>query len=233
MKKNRKWPMRVLLLFAVGMIGVSGWMLYADALAKRQSDAQADLRPEPEDGRMDFGALLALYPDITGWLTIDDTAIDYPVVQAKDNQYYLNHTAEGQENKLGALFMDYRNARDFSGFNTVIYGHYLRSGAMFADLHKFKEEAYFKSHKTGTLYTPEGTWPLEIFAFVLADSRSEFYDYAFDSPARLQAHLDRIASKATYYRNIGVTAEDRILTLSTCSYEYQAARALVIARISS
>jgi len=233
MKKNRKWPMRVLLLLAVAILGVSGWLLYADYRALRQSGEQADLKPEPVDGSrlLDFGALLAQYPDITGWLTIDGTVIDYPVVQAADNQYYLTHTADNQVNKLGALFMDYRCSRDFSGFNTVIYGHYLRSGAMFADLHKFKERDYFDTHRTGTLYTPDGTWPLEIFAFVLADSYSEFYDYAFDSPGRCQAHLDRIAAKATFYQEFVATCEDRILTLSTCSYEYKTARALVIAKI--
>lgn len=238
MNKNRKWSMRVLLLLAAAAIGFSGWTLWTEARVQRESDEQMDLKPQPleDDPRLlDFGGLLAQYPDLAAWLTIDGTMIDYPVVQAGDNSYYLDHTAQNVSNKKGALFMDYRNRRDCSDFNTVVYGHSmrLRSEAMFGGLPKFKEKAYFDSHKTGTLYTPEGTWPLEIFAVAVVEAGGAFYDYAFDSPASRQAHLDMIAAKAIFYRDIGAAEGDRLLTLSTCSYEFQEARTVVIARIAA
>jgi len=237
MKKNRKWPMRVLLLLAVGIMGVSGWLLYADYREMQQSDEQMDLKPQPvaDDARvLDFSAPVAQYPDIAAWLTVDNTAIDYPVVHGGDNDFYLNHTADKKSNAMGALFVDFRNHRDFSDFNTVIYGHSmrLRSDKMFAGLAKFKERAYFDSHSTGTLYLPGSSHTLEIFAVVVVDSFSDFYEYAFDSPGRCQAHLEMIEAKAMFYKELGVTAGDRILTLSTCSYEFQEARTLVIARIA-
>jgi len=235
--KNRKWPMRALLALALVIVGVSGWKLYSDYLEQQQSEAQTELKPPPmDDGSpaLDFADLLAQYPDITAWLTIDNTAIDYPVVQAGDNKFYLDHTADRKSNKMGALFMDCRDNRDFSGFNTVIYGHSMRNrnDNMFGGLSKFKDRDYFNAHRTGTLYTPDAAWPLEIFAVAVAGAVSDYYGYVFESPERCQAHLDMIRDGAMFYRDIGVTRGDRILTLSTCSYEYEDARTLVIARIA-
>ena len=233
MKQKKKRLTRGLLVLAVILLGISSWLLYNEHSALRDSGAQSDLKPAEDGSRvLDFAALQAEYPDIVAWLTIDGTVIDYPLVQAADNAYYLGRTAQGKENKLGALFLDYRCRRDLSGFNTVVYGHYLRSGAMFSDLAKFKEKAYFESHASGTLYTPQGTYPLKIFAVTIADASSDFYDYAFESPARCQAHLDMIRKKAMHNRDVGVTCDDRLLTLSTCSYEFKTARTLVIAKIA-
>ena len=234
--KKRKWPLRALLALTLVIVGMSGWKLCSDYLEVQQSDAQAELKPQPVDGGpvLDFTDLLARYPDMAAWLTIDNTAIDYPVVQAGDNAFYLDHTADRKSNKMGALFMDCRNNRDFSGFNTVIYGHSMRNrnDNMFGGLAKFKERNYFNTHRTGTLCTPDATWPLEIFAVVVAGAVSDYYGYVFESPDRRQTHLDMIRDGALFYRDIGVTREDRILTLSTCSYEYEDARTLVIARIA-
>ena len=180
---------------------------------------------------MDFTKLQAANKDIKAWLTVEGIGVDYPIVQSSDNVFYLTHTAEKKSNSLGALFLDFRDSKDFSDFNSVVYGHNMKSGKMFGTLPRMKEKAYFDKVKTGTLYTPGQTYRLEIFAVVVTDSRSTLFNYIFTSPSDKQKHLDFIRKNAKFYRDIGVTAKDNIITLSTCSYEYQDARTLLIARL--
>ena len=232
--QNRKRFLLPLLLLAVAALAVSAWQWRAAAREQDDSDAQAQMKPETEGDPplMDFTGLQAQNPDIIAWITIEELDIDYPVVQGTDNSYYLDHTAEKIKNKLGALFLDFRARRDFTDFNSVIYGHYISSGKMFRYLSRMREKDWFGRVTQGLLYTPGKTYRLEFFAAALAGSRSDFYQYTFPSPYQCQAHLDMIRARAAQYRDIGVEAGDRLLTLSTCSYEYDGARTLVIARLA-
>jgi sortase B len=103
---------------------------------------------------------------------------------------------------------------------------------MFGRLEDMKTRAVFDRVAAGTLYTPGKTYRLDIFAAAVGGSRSAFYDYAFPDTAAKQAHLDYIRQNARFYRDIGITAADRVLSLSTCSYEYQDARTIVFARLT-
>ena len=87
---------------------------------------------------VDFEELKRINPDIVAWIRIEAAGIDYPVVQGKDNEYYLHHTFKGEENIAGSIFMDYRNTPDFSDENTIIYGHNMRDGSMFAALNRLQ-----------------------------------------------------------------------------------------------
>jgi sortase B len=187
---------------------------------------------DPELPLLNFSPLQTANPDIAAWLTLDGTDIDYPVVQGKDNSYYLTRTAEQKHSKNGAVFLDYRANPDFSDFSSVLYGHHMKSGKMFAPLVKFKEKAYFDSHTTGTLYTPGKTYRLELFAAAVTKPDSDYYNYAFVSPSERESHLNMIKDTAKLYKDIGITEQDKILTLSTCSYEYKDARTVVLARIT-
>ena len=239
----------VLLVLSVIALCVSGGFLYL----KIQENAAAatalveirGMKPElpelpdltaPRDGLpplplMDFTGIKAENPDIIAWLTVPDTVIDYPVVQAKDNEAYLHTDAKKHANKNGALFLDYRVHADFSDFNSVIYGHHMKSGAMFQNLIKFKEQAFWDSHWFATLCTPEHTYILEFIAVAVIRPDSGLYRYAFASPSGRTAHLEEIRSAAKFYRDAGMTGDDRIVTLSTCSYEFNDARTVVIAKL--
>ncbi|MCL2300302.1 MAG: class B sortase [Firmicutes bacterium] len=223
----------LLLLLAAAALAFSGWQFAKAAREQEQSDAQSRMKPgDSPEQPPDFGALQAENPDIIGWITIAALGVDYPITQTTDNSYYLTHTAQRIENRLGSLFLDFRNSSDFSDFNSVVFGHYIsRGGKMFGQLHRMREQATFDQITEGTLHTPGGTYRLEIFASVLASSTSEFYQYIFPSPESRRVHLERIREKAVCWRDIGLTPEDRVVTLSTCSYEYDGARTLVIARI--
>jgi len=166
------------------------------------------------------------------WLTIDDTAIDYPVMQYSNNDYYINHDANGNTNKNGAIFLDYRNNYDFSDYNNILYGHNMKSGRMFQNLVKFKDETYFENHRTGTLYTQDKTYKLTIFAVALTEPTSEYYNYIFTSPSDFEEHISMVKTTAMFYRDgVTVTSTDNILCLSTCSYEFTDARTVVLAKL--
>jgi sortase B len=232
-----------LLFLAVSLLGYAGWQHLESTKTQEVSDEQIALRPElPEmpDGSsasasdlplMDFTTVQSKHPEIIGWIVVDGLGINYPLTQGTDNQYYLTHSAENKKNKLGAIFMDHRVSKNFSDSYSVIYGHNMKSGKMFGQLAKMKEKATFDKVTAGTLYTPEKTYRLQIFATVVAGSKSDFYNYAFPDQASIEAQLQMIRQYAKQYRDIGVSTKDKFIALSTCSYEYKNARTLVIAKL--
>lgn len=177
---------------------------------------------------VDFEGLLAICPDVKGWLTVEGTNISYPVVQAKNNDYYLRRLIDGSYNKAGSLFIDYENSSDFSDRNTVIYGHNLKSGTMFASLAKFKKQSFYDAHPTGQLMTPHGNYTVEFFAGYVADLNSSAWDLEFESDEDFAKWLEQAQERSTFTAAVTPTVQDRVLTLSTCSYEFDNARYVLL-----
>ena len=164
--------------------------------------------------------------DVAGWLTIPGTQIDYPFVKGIDNAYYINRDLHGNDALAGTIFMDERNAADFSDFNNILYGHNMRNGTMFGELPLYADEWYFNNNQTGTLYLPYGTYTLEIFAYMVVRSDDGvIYDPAVTS----EAFFDYVRDNARNYRE--PAANEIIVTLSACAYEFDGARAVVIAGV--
>lgn len=113
---------------------------------------------------VDFTALKETSADIIGWLTLPDTVVNYPVTQTDNNDYYLDHLYDGTYNKTGCLFADYENQADFSDRNTIIYGHNMRDGSMFAVLNEYDSQEFYDAHKELYLVTPAGGYVVEVFA---------------------------------------------------------------------
>ena len=190
-------------------------------------DDNVETEPAGEDPSVvlptvDFDALQKTGPDIIGWLTLPDTAINYPVTQADDNEYYLHHLYDGTYNKVGCLFADHENQEDFSDRNTIIYGHNMRDGSMFAALNEYDEQSYFDGHPQMYLVTPSGGYVVEIFtAFVARPSESG----SDTSPWRLNwkddgaytTWLSEMAGRSVIETDVTVTSSDKVLTLSTCT----------------
>ncbi len=171
---------------------------------------------------VDFEALRETGPDIIGWLTLPDTAINYPVTQTDDNEYYLHHLHDGTYNKTGCLFADYESQADFSDRNTIIYGHNMRDGSMFAALNEYDEQSYFDGHPQMYLVTPGGGYVVEIFTAFAAEPSESGGD---TSPWRLSwkddgaytTWLATMAGRSVVETNVTVTSSDKVLTLSTCT----------------
>lgn len=185
---------------------------------------------EPAPITVDFAQLFQQSEDVIGWLYCEGTPINLPVAQAEDNQFYLKRLLNGAHNNLGTLFADYRNSEDLSDWNTVIYGHNMRSGAMFGTLKNYVSQEYFELHPNLWLLTPQGDYKVELIAGFVTSSGSEFYD----NPENPEAAMDlarKAMEQSTFESDLTLDENDRYLTLSTCSYEFQNARYVIVGRL--
>lgn len=177
---------------------------------------------------VDFAALSEINPDIVGWIYIEDTEISYPVVQGSDNQYYLKHLFSGEYNSSGCIFLDSRVAADFSDRHSILYGHHMKNGTMFSGLDKYKSQEYYDTHPMGLLMTPGGNYEVEFFAGYVASVADAAWDVGFGSDEEFEAWLDMARERSCFESDIPVAVTDRILTLSTCSYEFNNARFVLL-----
>lgn len=154
--------------------------------------------------------------DYVGWITIQDTEIDYPIVQYSDNDYYLHHTFEGTENAAGTLFIDSNIPEGMEGKHVIVYGHNMKNGSMFAGLKKFREEDFYEEHKTFRINTKTGFYTYEIFAVSVVSPDSDVYTLAFADDTEFLDYIARMQEYSVYETGAAVDAYDKIMTLSTC-----------------
>lgn len=177
--------------------------------------------PVPEK-KIDFADLQEnVNPDIYAWIYIPDTQIDYPVLQhATDNYYYLEYNLDGSKGYPGCIYTEDYNEKDFSDPNTVIYGHNMKNGTMFAGLHKFEDSEYFEEHPYVYIYTEDKLYVYEIFAAHESGNEHILYNNDFSDDYVFLKYLSEIVTGRTMNCNIredySPAATDRIITLSTC-----------------
>jgi len=187
---------------------------------------QAETEPESTFPlSVDFGALKAVNEATVVWIRSDSGIIDYPVMQAGDNDWFLTHLPDGTENKNGSIFMDFRSSADFSDRHTILYGHNMRTGTMFGELVEYGKEGYYEAHPTLLLATPtSGNFLLEVFSGYVVPGNSDIYQLTFESDSQYETYLERIRKLSDFVSPVTVTKDDRIVTLSTCTYDYEDAR---------
>lgn len=176
---------------------------------------------------VDFDILQSENPDIVAWIYCADTPINYPVVQGEDNQYYLRRLSDGSYNASGSIFMDFRNAADLSDLNSLIYGHNMTNDTMFGSLVEYKDQDYYDEHPELWILTKECAYRIDAIAGVVTRSDSDIYRI-FETPEELNEHLQSVVKNSTFVSNYDLESVERIVTLSTCSYEYNTARYVVI-----
>jgi sortase B len=177
---------------------------------------------------VDFAELSRMNPDIVGWLYCEGTKINYPVVQGSDDEYYLDHLFDGTQNANGCLFLDSRVGASFSSVHSIIYGHHMRSGAMFAALDGYKRQSFYETHPTMLLITPAATYEVQLFTAYVADPSEDAWEVSFANDGEIQAWIDAAIARSTFTSDVKPTPGDRLLTLSTCSYEFGDARFVVV-----
>ena len=180
--------------------------------------------------KVDFDVLLEKNGDIVGWLYCEDTPINLPVVQSSDNDHYLRRLLDGSWNTAGTLFVDCRNSADFSDANTVIYGHNMKNKTMFGTLSYYREQSYFEEHPVMWLLTPNGNYKVEPVAGYITPTTSDVYSFD-QSDEEVLATVRQAVESSTFTSGIEISDGDRFLTLSTCSYEYDNARYVLIGRL--
>ena len=182
-------------------------------------------KPEPETINVDFAGLTSKYPDVVGYIYSAYTGINYPIVQSSSNDYYIDHDLDGNVNNNGSIFMEYLNSSDFSDHNTLVYGHNMKSGLMFAHLTNYKNQYYYNAHPYFYIYTPTQDYKLNLYAGFVCEHDDEVYALSLT-----QSQLEGLAERSTFKSNIGVPT-GRIMTLSTCSYEFDDARYVVVGEL--
>ena len=143
---------------------------------------------------------------------------------SEETDYYLDHLLDGTANSAGCLFVDTSCRPDFSGRNTVIYGHRMKNGTMFAALGNYQEQVYYDAHPVFLLVTPEGRYVVELFSGYVADTAESAWMLDFSDEQAYLAWLEEVGEKSAFSSKVSPRAEDRVVTLSTCSYEFENAR---------
>lgn len=250
---KKKWIQNALTVFFLALFVYAAGNLFLIWQEYRQSDAlyeaaqtefltapEMELEFESDDPvtwptfAIDFAQLRQVNGEVNCWIWIYDTVVNYPVVHSdRDNDAYLHKTYDGTSNSAGSIFMDYRNAGDFSDANTVLYGHNMKNGKMFAVLKKFANQDFYDGHREFYLLTPEGNRRYEIVSAFQTDALSDIYDRNFSSDESRQAWFDKILRQSAILTATEASADDSFVTLSTCvSGDDYRARFVVIGRLA-
>lgn len=177
--------------------------------------------------RVDFAALQAKNPHVIGWIYIPDTPINYPIVQTENNSDYLRKALDGSYSHGGTIFLDYRCEGDFSEPNSIIYGHNLLDQTMFGTLERYKKQSYYESHPTIYLLTADGDYRVDLIAGLDVDANSGLYRTAHTDETYPE-FLQEVLRQSDFRTAFPTDEITRTLTLSTCAYEHDDARYIVV-----
>lgn len=195
--------------------------MLAGMKATETTETETVVEEQSEVIPVKFEELQAVNPDVYAWITVPGTDIDYPILQhASDNSYYLMHNIDGSYGYPGCIYTENMNSKDFTDNNTVIYGHNMKNGSMFAQLHKYEDPDFFDANREVLIYLPDEVLHYTIFAAHIYDDRHLLYSFDFADPEVYQKYLDSIFStrdmSANIDKDITVTTDDQIITLVTC-----------------
>lgn len=163
------------------------------------------------------------------WINVANTEIDYPVVQGSDNEFYLKNNFNKENDIGGSIFLDYNNNLE-EDENLIVYGHNMRNGSMFAAINKFKEKDYFD---TGVINIIKdgNNYSYEIFSVFIEKSNEINLKNSFNNQEEFYEYINNVKEKSMYYKDINNSEISNIITLYTCSYEFDEARTIVCASL--
>jgi len=164
-----------------------------------------------------FAKYFSINPDFAGWLSIEDTKVNYPVARGSDNSYYLEHSFEKKKNELGSIFMDYRNVGMGADSHTVLYGHYTKSGYMFGNLDRYLSKKYLDAHPDIVFSDPYTERRYRIFSVHVSPPDGVILQVGLSGEEFLQ-YVSRLKEYSVHSLDVSVTEKDHILTLVTCNY---------------
>lgn len=174
---------------------------------------------------------------LIGWVKIDDTVIDYPVMQTVNNEYYLDHNFNQEEDRNGCIFMDYQCDVVKGCDNIILYGHHMKSGQMFGTLNKYSKESYYEEHPTiqfDTIYERGIYQVMYVFrSKVYSEEEVTFKYYQFINAAsekEFNSAMNEMAALSLYDTGVTAVYGDKLLTLSTCDYQEKKGRFVVVAK---
>lgn len=245
-KYDRTLKVIIVLIFVIilALAAVMGYIFFVQnryAKEREVNEVAADTftnEATPEDNyvsncpiEVNFEELWEVNPDIIGWIYCEDSVINYPICQGEDDQYYLHHSYDKKESSSGAIFIDMNNMKDFSDVNTILYGHHMKDGSMFASLKKWADQEYYDSHKEMWLITPECNYRIEIISGYYTDAYSDMYMAYRGFGDMAKDYIKTVYEKSQFTPDMTLEElmddEDenqRYIMMSTCEYIYENAR---------
>ena len=226
-------------IVALFLILAAAYSGYAQVYAA-VDDVQAELmklKPDPEqkDGGASFEELRKINPDVCGWITLDHTKIDYPILQGEDNLTYINTDVYGDFALSGSIFLDSGCDNTFQGKYSLLYGHHMANHKMFGDLDLYRKKKFFDKNTTGTLILPDRSYKLEIFACMQVSASEDSIFNSGKWQADTSGLVDFVRKNAENIHQktmdqIGKSEDfSQILAMSTCSSEFTDARTVLLA----
>jgi sortase B len=240
----KKAIINILLIVFLGVLLYSGYRLFSiyseyrkgrvlyektsDQFMTEKEESGEEIETAPIE--IDFESLLKENPDVAGWIYCPDTVVNYPVMHGEDNDLYLHHMVNREYNFAGCIFEDCDNARGQTDPATILYGHSMNDGSMFAMIHEYTKQEYYDEHPTMWYLTPTQNYRLNLVAGFVAEEDDPVYNL-FQTPQEMQAYLKEALDKSTFQSDKQYYLEtvDRIIVLSTCAYEFNNARYILIA----
>jgi sortase B len=229
----------------VGALSIAGFLIHKYVSASLLNDnafkaAGFDLEAIQDVTSADFAlndlainwnALREINADIVGWVVIPDTRVNYPVVLAADNDFYLDHLFDKTSSDAGAIFLDYENDRKIAGSNNIIYGHNLLDGSMFAGLKLYQERDFFDAHRTILLATPEMNYQLEVVAALVCDAEDEIRQVNFTDKPQYEEYVRMLMEYAVINELGEGEIPDNLYCFVTCTDANYSKRTMVCARV--
>ena len=173
---------------------------------------------------IDFESLQAINSDIIGWIYCEDTPINYPILKGEDNDTYLHHTYEGSYSSAGSIFVDAANRSEFADSNTIIYGHNMKNGSMFASLQNWLDQEYYEEHPIMWLLTPKQDYKIVLFSGYATSVYSDTYTIFTGSGAQLNDYLENCVEQSDFQADVELDQKGYYVLLSTCAYMFENAR---------
>ena len=180
-----------------------------------------------------MNALKKQNSDVIGWITIDNTNIDYPIAYSGDNEYYINHSFDGTYSIAGTIFMDYRDNPNFDdNYNTVIYGHNLMTGKMFSELDKFFTKSFFNDNRYIYIYNDNGMYVYETFCVTKINIAINYTRVFFSNPNEFVEFAYSMKKRSVFKTETDFNSKDKVITLSTCTNAHnKAERYCIMAKL--
>lgn len=240
----------LLIVLLAGILCFCGWQLYKiyrsyhkgtttyekirdEAVTVNDTDDienTSDELPTKVPITVDWDKLKAINPHVVGYIYCEGTKINYPVLQGDDNDQYLHHLTDGTYNYSGSIFMDCDADPDLSDKRTLIYGHHMKNGSMFAALHQYRDQRFYKAHKYMWYLTPDTSYRLDLIAGYVAKPTDSIYQKDFENQKELEEFLSESRMKSDFKSKTPHLKDlpEHVIILSTCAYEYKDARYIVI-----
>ncbi len=187
------------------------------------SETVAIVEDAPSMMEVDFSSLMEINPEVSGWIRVPGTDIDYAFVKHQDNSYYLKHGLDGSYNTSGWVFLDYRNQIDDLGMNTILYAHGRVDGKMFGTLKNTLSSSWQEDSENHYVYisTPFHNYVFQVFSTYVINTTSDYLYDDFIRQEDRQSFFAMLLSRSTYDFGVNLDSYDKILTLSTCYNSYQ------------